>query len=55
MERLIVTPFAGTVWLGNGGMAANHRGASERFPWRTPSKVYRNFTFIAGVGVAYSF
>lgn len=55
MERLIVTPFAGTVWLGNGGMAANHRGASERFPWRTPSKVYRNFTFVAGVGVAYSF
>ena len=40
---------------GNGGMAANHRGASERFPWRTPSKVYRNFTFVAGVGVAYSF
>lgn len=55
MERLTVTPFAGTVWLGNGGMAANHRGASERFPWRTPSKVYRNFTFVAGVGVAYSF
>ena len=29
MERLIVTPFAGTVWLGaTFGMAANHRGAS---------------------------
>lgn len=55
MERLTVTPFAGTVWLGNGGMAANRRGASERFPWRAPSKVYRNFTFVAGVGVAYSF
>ena len=38
MERLIVTPFAGTVWLGNGGMAANHRRRLERFPWRTPSR-----------------
>lgn len=54
-DHLTVTPFAGTVWLGNGGMAANHRGPSERFPWRQPSKVYRNFTFVAGVGVAYSF
>lgn len=54
-DHLTLTPFAGTVWLGNGGMAANHRGPSERFPWRQPSRVYRNFTFVAGVGVAYSF
>ncbi len=50
-----MTPFVGTVWLGNGGLAANHRGASARFPYREPSKVYRNFTFVAGVGVAYTF
>lgn len=54
-DHLTLTPFAGTVWLGNGGMAANRRGPSERFPWRHPSRVYRNFTFVAGVGVAYSF
>lgn len=54
-DRVVLTPFASTVWLGNGGMAANHRGPSDRFPWRTPSKVYRNFTFVAGVGVSYSF
>mgnify|MGYP006901666986 CR=1 FL=1 len=54
-KDLTVTPFVGTVWLGNGGLAANHRGASARFPYREPSKVYRNFTFVAGVGVAYTF
>ena len=47
-KDLTVTPFVGTVWLGNGGLAANHRGASARFPYREPSKVYRNFTFVAG-------
>ena len=55
VDRVVLTPFVSTVWLGNGGMAANHRGPSDRFPWRTPSKVYRNFTFVAGVGVSYSF
>lgn len=54
-KDLTVTPFVGTVWLGNGGLAANHRGTSARFPYREPSKVYRNFTFVAGVGVAYTF
>lgn len=53
--RLVLTPFISTVWLGNGGMAANRRGASERFMWRTPSKIYRNFTFVAGMGLSYSF
>ena len=53
-KDLTVTPFVGTVWLGNGGLAANHRGASARFPYREPTKVYRNFTFVAGV-VAYTF
>ncbi len=54
-EDLTVTPFVETVWLGNGGQAANHRGASARFPHRQPSRVYRNFTFVAGLGLSYSF
>lgn len=54
-EDLTVTPFVETVWLGNGGQAANHRGASARFPYRQASRVYRNFTFVAGLGLSYSF
>lgn len=54
-EELTVTPFVEAIWLGNGGTTANHRGASARFPHREQTKVYRNFTFVAGVGVTYSF
>lgn len=55
VDRLVLTPFVSTVWLGNGGMAGNHRGPSERFPFRAPAKTYRNFTFVAGLGLTYSF
>lgn len=54
-RHLTVSPFASTVWLGNGGMAANRRGVSDRFPTRATTKVYRNFTFVAGVGLSYTF
>lgn len=55
VDRLVLTPFVSTVWLGNGGMAANHRGPSGRFPSRIPARIYRNFTFVAGLGITYSF
>lgn len=38
VDRLVLTPFASTVWLGNGGMAGNYRGPSGRFPSRIPAK-----------------
>lgn len=45
-DCLIIKPYVGTVWAGNGAIAANHRyGAS----------VYRNFTVVGGVAVTYVF
>ena len=55
VDRLVLTPFVSTVWLGNGGMAGNYRGPSDRFPSRIPARIYRNFTFVAGLGLTYSF
>lgn len=54
-DHLTISPFLGTVWLGNGGMAANHRAGTEKNPTRQSTQVYRNFTLVAGVGLSYSF
>lgn len=54
-KRIMVTPFASLLWLGSGGIAANHRGATSVYPYRQATKVYRNFTPIFGVEMSYSF
>lgn len=55
VDRLVLTPFISTVWLGNGGRTANHRIHTERYSLGAPVQIYHNFTFVAGLGVTYSF
>lgn len=54
-QNVTVRPFVSALWLGNGGMAANHRGATERKPYHKVTQVYRNFTPVFGVNAMYSF
>ncbi len=53
--NVTVTPFASALWLGDGGIAANHRGATDRMSYREQTKVFRNFTPVFGVGMTYAF